>query len=68
MRIKFLSKMNRDKIAIRQSMESVDILVCTPLKFLKMHIRSPINVELVQHLVMDESDKYFELGLLSQIK
>uniref|UniRef100_A0A803R0V9 RNA helicase n=2 Tax=Cannabis sativa TaxID=3483 RepID=A0A803R0V9_CANSA len=46
---------------------SCDILVSTPLR-LKLAIRKKkLNLSRVQYLVLDESDKLFELGLLKQI-
>ncbi|XP_023005802.1 DEAD-box ATP-dependent RNA helicase 57 [Cucurbita maxima] len=46
---------------------SCDVLISTPLR-LRLAIRKKkIDLSRVEHLVLDESDKLFELGLLKQI-
>lgn len=55
--------MNRDKQAFKQSWLHLDLLITTPLKFLKKH--KFVDLSSVQTLIMDEADKYFELGLAS---
>lgn len=40
----------------------MDLLVCSPLKFLKLHHK--VDLCKVEYVVMDEADKYFELGML----
>ena len=39
-------------------------MICTPLKFLKMCKRVEFPFDKLEYLVLDESDKYFEFGLL----
>lgn len=55
--------MNREKLAFKQAWNHIDILICTPLKFLKMYKRVAdlIDINKIEYIVMDESDKYFEL-------
>jgi superfamily II DNA/RNA helicase len=54
--------------SLLEAWESTDIMVSTPLKFLKMHNRAKFNLDALQFFIMDESDKYFELGMLNQIQ
>ncbi|XP_062117209.1 DEAD-box ATP-dependent RNA helicase 57-like [Humulus lupulus] len=64
-RIKLMTKQLIRKADL--SKFSCDILVSTPLR-LKLAIRKKkLNLSRVQYLVLDESDKLFELGLLKQI-
>lgn len=44
------------------SSAEIDILVCTPLKFLKAF--KYLNLTNLQYIIMDECDKYFELVLI----
>ncbi|KAM7262430.1 hypothetical protein ACFE04_000113 [Oxalis oulophora] len=44
-----------------------DILICTPLRLQKAIQKKKIDLSRVEYLVLDESDKLFELGLLKQI-
>ncbi|KAM3140403.1 hypothetical protein pb186bvf_007563 [Paramecium bursaria] len=64
--IKSIQHMNRDKQAFKQSWLHLDLLITTPLKFLKKH--KFVDLSTVQTLIMDEADKYFELGLASQVQ
>lgn len=44
-----------------------DILISTPLRLDSLLSQSKINLSSVEHLVLDESDKLFELGFVEQI-
>ncbi|POO01608.1 DEAD-box ATP-dependent RNA helicase [Trema orientale] len=64
-RIKLLSKQLVQRADLSQF--SCDILVSTPLR-LKLAVRKKkMDLSRVAYLVLDESDKLFELGLLKQI-
>ncbi|EXC16265.1 DEAD-box ATP-dependent RNA helicase 57 [Morus notabilis] len=63
--IKLMSKQRVKRADL--SKFSCDILISTPLR-LKLAIRKKhIDLSKVEYLVLDESDKLFELGLLKQI-
>ncbi|CAD8071366.1 unnamed protein product [Paramecium primaurelia] len=66
LKIKQIQEMNREKQAFKQAWNHIDILISSPLKFLKLH--KVIDLSTVEYVIMDEADKYFELGLLAQVK
>ncbi len=48
----------------RKEIEHIDILICTPLKFLKVAKRAQENFNFLEFLVFDEADRYFEFVII----
>lgn len=48
-------------------LSAVDILVATPLRLSNLINEKEVNLATVTHLVLDEADKLFELGFLTQL-
>eukprot|EP00828_Plagiopyla_frontata_P011729 TRINITY_DN16519_c0_g1_i3.p2 TRINITY_DN16519_c0_g1~~TRINITY_DN16519_c0_g1_i3.p2 ORF type:complete len:329 (-),score=55.34 TRINITY_DN16519_c0_g1_i3:61-1047(-) len=67
LRIKFISKINTELNAFKEQIQHIDILITTPLKFIKLINKGQISMDSVQYLVMDEADRYFELGFANYI-
>ena len=59
--IKLITKLNTKAVCFKEQIQFVDILVTTPLKFLKLVKKTSSDLENVEFLVLDEADKYFEL-------
>lgn len=59
--IKLINKLNTNAACFKEQIQLVDILVTTPLKYLKLVKRKSIDVENIEFLILDEADKYFEL-------
>lgn len=59
MEVRFLKKMETEDV--ESELKGVDVLVSTPLKFLKSLQKFKLKLSRVQFLVLDECDKYFEL-------
>ena len=56
-----------DKDKYTQELQETDILVTTPLKFLKLNSLD-VDLSLFTDVVLDEADKYFELGFIDQFR
>ncbi|EGR31377.1 hypothetical protein IMG5_111120 [Ichthyophthirius multifiliis] len=67
-RVKYLQKINTEINGFKKEIEHIDILICTPLKFLKITKRAQEKFEFLQFLVFDEADRYFEFNLAKQMK
>lgn len=67
--VKHINKMNYgdDKEKYATDFEALDLLVTTPLKFLNV-AKLGVDLEKFDYVVLDEADKYFELGFLDQFK
>ena len=50
-----------------KELEEIDILVTTPLKFINI-AQMGVNMDSFDYVVLDEADKYFELGFMDQFK
>ena len=61
--IKFIHKISLEIKCFKEQYDNIDILICTPLKFVKLFKKSDINISTIQFIVFDEADKYFELVL-----
>lgn len=59
--IKLIDKMNTKVACFKEQIQFLDILVTTPLKFLKLVSKTSLDLETVEFLILDEADKYFEL-------
>lgn len=72
LKIKLIQKISTETKNFSQHMEHIDLLITTPLKFLKLFSRVQKTVQnpfqSLQFVVFDETDKYFELGMARQIK
>lgn len=55
-----MSNINNEINAFKRQLEHIDILICTPLKFLKMAKRSHEDFEKLEFVIFDEADRYFE--------
>jgi ATP-dependent RNA helicase DDX52/ROK1 len=62
---KFSFKEGEEKLL--QELADTDFLVCTPLKFLQLS-KIEKTAEDFSWVILDEADKYFELGFLDQFK
>lgn len=67
--IKHINKMNygQEKKKYEADFEELDLLVTTPLKFIKI-AQMEVPLDQFEYVVLDEADKYFELGFLDQFK
>lgn len=67
--IKHINKMNygQEKEKYEADFEELDLLVTTPLKFIKI-AQMEVSLDQFEYVVLDEADKYFELGFLDQFK
>lgn len=67
--IKHINKMNygQEKEKYEADFQELDLLVTTPLKFIKI-AQMGVSLEDFEYVVLDEADKYFELGFLDQFK
>jgi len=64
-----MQNINTDKLAFRQTLASIDVLLTTPLKLLKKMKRDPdLQLSNIQYIILDEADKFFDFGLKRQIK
>lgn len=48
----------------KDQFNKTDVLVTTPLKFLKLVKSVGLNLEDVKYLVLDEADKFFEFVIM----
>jgi ATP-dependent RNA helicase DDX52/ROK1 len=67
--VKHINKMNYgdDKDKYTADFEALDLLITTPLKFLNIS-KLGVDLDKFEYVVLDEADKYFELGFLDQFK
>lgn len=68
LKVKLFSKVSSVMTVFKNSFETMDILVTTPLKFLKLVKKAELDLSRVGYLVLDEADKFFEMGLANQMK
>lgn len=67
--VRHINKMNYkdEKEKYEADFEALDLLITTPLKFLNV-AKLGVSLEKFDYVVLDEADKYFELGFLDQFK
>ena len=68
--VKHINKFSFKETAQEETLQEVgntDLLVCTPLKFVQLAAMNG-GADGFQWVVLDEADKYFELGFLDQFK
>lgn len=67
--VKHVNKMNYgdEKDKYEADFEALDLLITTPLKFLNIS-KLGVSLDKFEYVVLDEADKYFELGFLDQFK
>lgn len=66
-----ICRMNLDSLEeFKKEMNEIDLLVTTPLNFLKILEKDPNNTisKEIKWVVLDEADKYFEMGFLDQFE
>ena len=56
------------KTQIEQIEAGVDIIVCTPGRFLDIYSRGVIHPKLIKTLVLDEADRMMDMGFMPQIR
>lgn len=59
-RVKFLHNINKEVNAFKKQLEHIDILIATPLKFIKTAKKAGEEFDRLEFLVFDEADRYFE--------
>lgn len=67
LRVKFIHKMNSDAKSFQEQMEHTDVIITTPMKFIKLFQDMNEAIMAIRYAIFDEADKYFELGFLDQI-
>ncbi|KAL4510357.1 hypothetical protein ABPG72_008247 [Tetrahymena utriculariae] len=68
LRIKQIQKINNQSNAFKIQLEHIDILITTPLKFIKMNRKSHTEFDKLEYIVFDEADRYFEFNIAGQMK
>lgn len=59
--------MNTKLDDIEDKLNEIDVLICTPKKFIQLFTDKLDYLSTIEYCVFDEADKYFELGFLDQI-
>jgi ATP-dependent RNA helicase DDX52/ROK1 len=65
LKVKLFSKVSSNMSFFKNSFETMDILVTTPLKFLKLVKKAELDLTRIGYLILDEADKFFEMGLIN---
>lgn len=67
LKVKYIHKLNAKLEDVKDQINDVDVLICTPKKFIQLFSENTEYLNTIQYCVFDEADKYFELGFLDQI-
>ena len=61
LKIKFIHKIELKMSQLKEHVNHIDILICTPLKFIKVFKEFTESLQNLEFVVFDEADKYFDL-------
>ncbi len=67
LKVKFIHKITASAKAFQEQLNHTDVIITTPMKFIKLFEDLPDEITKIKHAMFDEADKYFELGFLDQV-
>jgi len=67
LKVKYIHKLSNDLTSFQEQVQHIDVIISTPMKFIKLFEQCQDQLETIQYVIFDEADKYFELGFLDQV-